>query len=226
MLGNSRMQSPVGGAGEPLLAMKYVANDDMVNIGEARRHQRHGQDFSARSAHRDHHRYQARAILLRPFAFVPRANLERLEEVIVLLTLQPLQLNQDPQQSRQAIDKRPWSPTSSRGNGQVAANRELPRSLLQHHRAPRREDRQLKNLQRSGGKTRMNDAFDIRDNGIAHRGAQVPRRSHRRRHPSRPDVSGFVPVYFAKSAMIDLPLLITIYFGLSRRNPSTGFFLA
>src|SRR6202049_5080027 len=35
----------------------------------------------------------------------------------------------------------------------------------------------------------------------------------------------FVPVYFAKAAMIDLPLLITIYFGLSRRNPSTGLLL-
>jgi rod shape-determining protein MreD len=35
----------------------------------------------------------------------------------------------------------------------------------------------------------------------------------------------FVPVYFAKTAMIDLPLLITIYFGLSRRNPSTGLLL-
>src|SRR6202790_708983 len=34
-----------------------------------------------------------------------------------------------------------------------------------------------------------------------------------------------VPVYFAKAAMIDLPLLITIYFGLSRRNPSTGLLL-
>jgi rod shape-determining protein MreD len=34
-----------------------------------------------------------------------------------------------------------------------------------------------------------------------------------------------VPVYFSKFAIIDLPLLITIYFGLSRRNPSTGLLL-
>jgi len=34
-----------------------------------------------------------------------------------------------------------------------------------------------------------------------------------------------VPVYFPKFATIDLPLLITIYFGLSRRNPSTGLLL-
>jgi rod shape-determining protein MreD len=35
----------------------------------------------------------------------------------------------------------------------------------------------------------------------------------------------FVPVYIPKAALCDLPLLITIYFGLSRRNPSTGLLL-
>lgn len=34
-----------------------------------------------------------------------------------------------------------------------------------------------------------------------------------------------LPVYFPKLAIFDLPLLLTIYFGLSRRNPSTGLFL-
>jgi rod shape-determining protein MreD len=33
------------------------------------------------------------------------------------------------------------------------------------------------------------------------------------------------PVYFPKLAILDLPLLVTIYFGLSRRNPSTGLLL-
>lgn len=33
------------------------------------------------------------------------------------------------------------------------------------------------------------------------------------------------PVYFPKLNILDLPLLITIYFGLSRRNPSTGLLL-
>ena len=33
------------------------------------------------------------------------------------------------------------------------------------------------------------------------------------------------PVYISKAAILDLPLLVTIYFGLSRRNPSTGLFL-
>jgi rod shape-determining protein MreD len=34
-----------------------------------------------------------------------------------------------------------------------------------------------------------------------------------------------VPVYFPKFAVLDLPLLLTVYFGLSRRNPSTGLLL-
>jgi len=35
----------------------------------------------------------------------------------------------------------------------------------------------------------------------------------------------FLPVYLPKVAILDLPLLITVYFGLSRRNPSTGLLL-
>jgi rod shape-determining protein MreD len=34
-----------------------------------------------------------------------------------------------------------------------------------------------------------------------------------------------VPVYFPKFSVLDLPMLVTIYFGLSRRNPSTGLLL-
>ena len=34
------------------------------------------------------------------------------------------------------------------------------------------------------------------------------------------------PVYFPRLEILDLPLLVTIYFGLSRRNPSTGLLLA
>ena len=71
----------------------------------------------------------------------------------------------------------------------------------------------------------MNDAFDIRN-----------MESHIEVHKFRGGAivgatllalmfQAFVPVYFAKAAMIDLPLLITIYFGLSRRNPTTGLLL-
>jgi rod shape-determining protein MreD len=38
-------------------------------------------------------------------------------------------------------------------------------------------------------------------------------------------LQAFVPVYFQKFAVLDLPLLVTIYFGLSGRNPSTGLLL-
>lgn len=38
-------------------------------------------------------------------------------------------------------------------------------------------------------------------------------------------LQAFLPVYLPKVGILDLPLLITIYFGLSRRNPSTGLLL-
>jgi len=36
---------------------------------------------------------------------------------------------------------------------------------------------------------------------------------------------GFLPRYIPQAALLDLPLLITLYFGLSRRNPTTGLLL-
>jgi len=71
----------------------------------------------------------------------------------------------------------------------------------------------------------MNDAFDLR---LAE--------SHIEVHKFRTGaiaaatllallLQAFVPVYFQKFAVLDLPLLVTIYFGLSRRNPSTGLLL-
>jgi rod shape-determining protein MreD len=38
-------------------------------------------------------------------------------------------------------------------------------------------------------------------------------------------LQAFLPLYVPKAEILDLPLLITIYFGLSRRNPSTGLLL-
>jgi rod shape-determining protein MreD len=38
-------------------------------------------------------------------------------------------------------------------------------------------------------------------------------------------IQAALPVHFSKAAILDLPLLVTIYFGLSRRNPSTGLLL-
>jgi rod shape-determining protein MreD len=38
-------------------------------------------------------------------------------------------------------------------------------------------------------------------------------------------IQATAPVYFPKLSVLELPLLVTIYFGLSRRNPSTGLLL-
>jgi rod shape-determining protein MreD len=38
-------------------------------------------------------------------------------------------------------------------------------------------------------------------------------------------VQSFLPVHFPRAQMLDLPLLITLYFGFSRRNPSSGLLL-
>lgn len=38
-------------------------------------------------------------------------------------------------------------------------------------------------------------------------------------------IQSWFPVHFSRAAILDLPLLVTVYFGLSRRNPSTGLLL-
>ena len=95
MLADSREQSPVGGTGEPLLSMKYIPTDDTVNVGE------HvvtsGMD---RIFPRDLPVGTIAEIKTgRPFQTVrvkPAANLQRLDEVIVLLSLHPLELKKEP----------------------------------------------------------------------------------------------------------------------------------
>jgi rod shape-determining protein MreD len=71
----------------------------------------------------------------------------------------------------------------------------------------------------------MNDAFDLR---LAETHIEV----HKFRSGAIVGstllalmLQAFVPVYIPKFAVLDLPLLIVIYFGLSRRNPSTGLLL-
>src|SRR6266404_4448547 len=111
MLADSRIQSPVGGTGEPLLSMKYIPTDDTVNVGE------HvvtsGMD---RIFPRDLPVGVVAEIKTgRPFQQVrvrPAANLQRLEEVIVLLTLQPLEKKEP---------AAPAAETSGKGVGGTAA---------------------------------------------------------------------------------------------------------
>jgi rod shape-determining protein MreC len=94
MLADSRIQKPVGGTGEPFLIMKYISIDDEVNSGE--RVVTSGMD---RIFPRDlpvGTIADVKAGL--PFKLIrvrPAANLERLEEVFVLLTLKPLEMKQN-----------------------------------------------------------------------------------------------------------------------------------
>ncbi|MDQ1408210.1 MAG: rod shape-determining protein MreC [Acidobacteriaceae bacterium] len=122
MLGNSRVQSPVGGAGEPLLFMKYVPNDDVVNVGE--RVVTSGMD---KIFPRDLPIGTITDIKPgNPFKSIrirPSANLERLEEVIVLLTLQPLQMNQETETAKPSASvasKPVGEPTKSPSDGAAA----------------------------------------------------------------------------------------------------------
>jgi rod shape-determining protein MreC len=98
MLADSRIQSPVGGLGEPLLTMKYVPNDDTVNVGE--RVITSGMD---RIFPRDLPVGTISEIKPgNPFKQIrvkPAADLERLEEVIVLLTLHPLEWKKEAEPS-------------------------------------------------------------------------------------------------------------------------------
>ena len=91
LLAESRIQSVVGGTGDPLLFMKYVPNDDSVNNGE---------HVVTSGMDRIFPRDLPVGTIVdikpgNPFKQIhvrPAANLERLEEVIVLLTLHPLEL--------------------------------------------------------------------------------------------------------------------------------------
>src|SRR5881398_677800 len=38
-------------------------------------------------------------------------------------------------------------------------------------------------------------------------------------------IQAWLPLHFMRAALLDLPLLVVIYLGLSRRNPSTGLLL-
>lgn len=94
MLAESRIQSPVGGTGEPLLSMKYVPNDDAVNAGEhvvtSGMDRIFPRDLPVGTV--------AEVKAGNPFKQIrirPSASLDRLEEVIVLLTLRPLELKKE-----------------------------------------------------------------------------------------------------------------------------------
>jgi rod shape-determining protein MreC len=94
MLADSGIQKPVGGTGESLLVMKYVPNEDDVATGQ--RVVTSGMD---RIFPRDLPVGTITEIKAgNPFKQIrvrPAANLERLQEVFVLLTLKPLEMKHD-----------------------------------------------------------------------------------------------------------------------------------
>ncbi len=94
MLIESRIQSPVVGTGEPLLSMKYVANDDKVGVGEkvvtSGMDKIFPRDIPVGIVQEIKAGTPFKTILLHP-----AAKLNRLEDVIVLLSLQPLENPKD-----------------------------------------------------------------------------------------------------------------------------------
>jgi rod shape-determining protein MreC len=95
MLADSRIQSPVGGLGEPLITMKYVPNDDDVNVGE--RVITSGMDrIFPRDLPVGTITEVKAGVDFKKIRIKPAANLEKLEEVLILLTLNPLKGNEVP----------------------------------------------------------------------------------------------------------------------------------
>jgi rod shape-determining protein MreC len=86
---DSGIQHPVGGVGESILAMKYVPNDDEVNVGErvvtSGMDRIFPRDLPVGTIAEVKPGNQFKQIRVKP-----AANLEKLEEVLVLLTLRPL----------------------------------------------------------------------------------------------------------------------------------------
>lgn len=91
MLANSRVQSPVGGTGEPLLNMKYVASDDEVNVGDqvvtSGMDRIFPKDLPIGTVAEVKQGTPFKQIRVRP-----AAKLERLEEVLILPTLESFEM--------------------------------------------------------------------------------------------------------------------------------------
>jgi rod shape-determining protein MreC len=119
MIADSRIQSPVGGMGEPLLNMKYVGNDDEVIVGSrvvtSGMDRIFPKDLPVGVITQVKPGGQYKQIRVKP-----SANLEKLEEVIVLLTTDPVVLKHEPppQASDNSVAPQPAAspPTSAATN--------------------------------------------------------------------------------------------------------------
>jgi rod shape-determining protein MreC len=112
MIANSRIQSPVGGTGEPLLNMKYVGNDDEVAVGSrvvtSGMDRIFPKDLPVGVITQVKPGGQYKQIRVKP-----SANLEKLEEVIVLLTTDPVVLKPEPAPQADNSPAKVTSPTTS-----------------------------------------------------------------------------------------------------------------
>ena len=123
MIAGSRIQSPVGGMGEPLLNMKYVGNDDEVKIGDrvvtSGMDRIFPKDLPVGIITQVKPGGQYKQIRVRP-----SANVEKLEEVIVLLTTDPLAMKPEPARSGPAAAapaSAPGQPVSASTNPNAPA---------------------------------------------------------------------------------------------------------
>jgi rod shape-determining protein MreC len=102
---DSGIQHPVGGVGEPMLAMKYVPNDDEVNVGArvvtSGTDRIFPRDLPVGTITEVRPGNQFKQIRVKP-----AANLEKLDEVLVLLTLRPLK-------EPEAVPVKPAVPSAS-----------------------------------------------------------------------------------------------------------------
>ena len=115
MLADSRIQSPVGGVGDPLLTMKYVPNDDDVNVGEQVITSGMDRIFPRDLPVGTIAEVKPGTGSFKQIRIKPAANLERLEEVLVLLTLHALEMKKEagPENSQTVPATNP-SPTGRR----------------------------------------------------------------------------------------------------------------
>jgi rod shape-determining protein MreC len=125
MIADSRIQSPVGGTGEPLLNMKYVGNDDEVAIGSrvvtSGMDRIFPKDLPVGIITQVKPGGQYKQIRVKP-----SANLEKLEEVIVLLTTDPVVLKQEPAPAASSSTAPSKAPVNSAPQPTSAANTAKP----------------------------------------------------------------------------------------------------
>ena len=111
LLAGSRVQSPVGGAGEPLLVMKYVSSEEQVAVGAlvltSGQDRIFPKDLPLGTVADVKPGYPFKLIRVKP-----AANLDRLEEVLVLLSRQELEPKKET--GRTAAQAPARSPVTSR----------------------------------------------------------------------------------------------------------------